>query len=397
MITIQEYMERNGWCLTRNVGRADVVIIATCGVVQANETHSLNAIAKAAKKASPSSTIVISGCLPEINPEAIRKLGDFLFVPSGQLEKLDQIVNARVLLANIKSPDSTKDEAQITSYLVARSFCRKSRFYKRLFNKFNMSSSFLAGSVLMIKGIEYGKSLIKRTPVNKIVPYFNIKIADGCMNACSFCATRFATGGLRSKPLGQIIEEFQSGLQKGYRIFQLIAEDTGCYGLDIGTNLSDLLEQMFRIDGDYQLIIIDCNPRWLVDKHDELMPVLIRNQDKIKALFVPVQSGSDRILKRMRRQYTAEQAKSILREFNERAPKIPLRTSILVGFPGESEEDFEATKQLISEIGFAEVTINRYEDRPNTPSAQMTDKVDQDTIEGRAQFLVQKMNCRLLS
>lgn len=397
LIHIQQYLQANGWTHTKRLNHADLIIIATCGVVRLNEINSLKAITNAAHRKARSADIIVTGCLPNINPDAINKIGNFIFVPPVKLHKLDTIINATIPLKDIDPPDSIMDNRDITNYLIARSFCRKFGFYKMLFYKFSMNSEFLKASVYANKFIGYTKHLVNRTRQKKIMPYFNINIADGCKNVCSFCATKFATGPLRSKQLDQIITEFLNGLRKGYKIFQLIGEDTGCYGLDIGTNLTALLKKMLKIEGDYQIIIIDCNPRWLVEQRDEIMPVLVDNQNKIKEIFVPLQSGSDHILEQMNRKYTAEQARSVLKELNERAPQIDLRTSLLVGFPGETEKNFDATKQLISGIDFAEVTVNRYEDRPHTRASKMPNKVDQEIIENRAQFLSEEMNCLILS
>jgi tRNA A37 methylthiotransferase MiaB len=396
-IHIQKYLQANGWTFTRNMRQADLIIIATCGVVRLNELNSLRAIAKAANKMRNSTQIVVTGCLPKINPVEIRKLGDFIFVPTGELEKLDSIIQANKPFAQIEAPDSITDNRDITNYLVARSFCRRSRLYKWLFQHFSMNNTFLTASVSGNRMIESLKSIVTRVPRRKVVPYYNVRIADGCMNKCTFCATKFATGLLRSRPLETIVQEFKSGLQKGYKIFQLIAEDTGCYGLDIGTSLSELIQRLCEIEGEYQLVIIDCCPQWLVKQRDEIVPVLVKNQYKIKELFVPVQSGSDSILKKMRRNYIAENVKQVLKELKDRAPGIALRTSFLIGFPGESEEDFLATRQFISDIEFDEVTINRYEDRPGTESSKMSDKVEQRIIESRALFLAKQMNCKILS
>ena len=396
-IHMQRYFQVNGWALTRWIRRADLIIVATCGVVRLNEINSLKGIAEAARKKRASARIVVTGCLPIINPEEIHKLGDFICVPTKQDDKLDAIIQAKIPYAEVAAPDSITDNPDIVNYLVARSFCRRSTLYKKLFHAFSMNGRFLAVSVSVNRAIEYLKSLISKTPCKKVVPYFNIKIGDGCMSECTFCATRFATGQLRSRPKELIIADFRSGLEKGYKIFQLIAEDTGCYGLDIGSSLADLLKTIFAIEGDYQLVIIDCCPQWLVEQHDEIIPVLVAHQDKIKELFVPVQSGCDRVLQRMKRKYTARQVTEVLKELNERAPALALRTSLLIGFPGETDRDFEDTKQFLQGIKFAEVTVNRYEDRPNTESSAMADKVRPETIEARAQFLADKMGCRVLS
>lgn len=396
-IHIQRYLQANDWILTRNMRQADLIVIATCGVVKLNEINSLRAVQKASQVKSKSARIVVTGCLPKINPAEIRKLGDFIFVPTGELSKFDSVIQVRIPFAQVGAPDSITDNKDITNYLVARSFCRRSKPYKWLFHRFSMNGPFLTASVAGNKSIEYVKSLVTRVPRRKVVPYFNIRIAEGCMSDCTYCATKFATGRLKSRPLEKIIAEFRDGLQKGYKVFQLIAEDTGCYGLDIGGSLAELLRQLFAIEGKYKLVIIDCCPQWLVEQHDELMPVLIRNQDKLKEIFVPLQSGSDRMLKLMSRQYEAESVRKVLQELKDRAPGIAIRTSFLIGFPGETEDDFDATKAFIGAVKFDEVTINRYEDRPGTESSMMHGKIGQEIIENRARFLAEKMDCKILS
>lgn len=394
---VQKYLADNGWEATTRLRRAELIVIATCGVVRANELRSLDAIAKAARRASPSAAIVVSGCLPKINDGAIRELGDFIFVPSGELDRLDEVVHPRIPMCRVETPDSVRDAPQINNYLVARSFCRKSRLYKKMFDAFYMNPTFLSVSVGLGRLVGRVRRLVPGAAAGRIAAYYNIRILSGCRSACAFCATQFATGELRSRSQEEILEDFKRGLDRGYRYFQLISEDTGCYGLDIGTNLPELLRRIFGIEGDYQIIIIDCHPRWLVEFRNELVPVIVENQDRIKEMFVPVQSGSDCILAQMRRDYTVAEIRVVLKEIRERAPGVALRTSLLVGFPGETEEDFDATKQLIQEIDFAEVTVNRYEDRPGTGSSRMNGKVDQEVIECRARFLVERMKCRLLS
>jgi tRNA A37 methylthiotransferase MiaB len=396
-IRIQEYLQRNGWKLTRRLMSADLIVIATCGVVHANEINSLRAIEHAARKKSASSRLVVTGCLPNINPVAIRLLGDFTLIPTVDIENIDKLVKPGIPFKHIKAPDSVKSGRDVTNYLVARSFCRKSLIYKALFNRFGMNSNFTATSVLVGKSLKYIKGLRSGHRNPKIVPYYNIAIARGCLSACAFCATKLAIGGLRSRPEEEILDEFKKGLDRGYGIFQLISEDTGCYGLDIGSSLPSLLRKLFSIEGNYKVMIIDYHPRWLISQYRELVPLLIENRSKVREMFIPVQSGSDRMLELMGRNHRANEIKAILQEVKEKAPCISLRTSLLIGFPGETEEDFEATKDFIRGVGFSEVTVNRYEDRPNTPSSKMQGKVEGKTIERRAKFLAEHMNCHILS
>ena len=397
VMQIEKYLVENGWRMTRRMRQADLIIVATCGVVKLNEINSLRAVAAAAKKRKHGARIVVTGCLPKINPGEINALGDFIFIPSGRLDGFDAVVNAGKPFAEVGSPDSVTDNKDITNYLMARTYCRRSTLYKWLFHRYGMNGSFLAASVKTFRMIDLLRNFIDGKQGRKIIPYYNIKIADGCLSNCAFCATKFATGRLRSRAPERIIEDFQEGLQKNYKMFQLIAEDTGAYGKDIGIDFSELLRRIFSIEKDYQLIIIDCCPQWLVEQREVILPLLIAHQDKVKELFIPIQSGSDKILKSMQRGYSAAEVGSVLKEIQDRAPQINLRTSFLVGFPGETEDDYSKTKRFIAAMNFFEVTVNRYEDRPGTLASTMADKIPLEIIELRARVLAQELNCRILS
>jgi tRNA A37 methylthiotransferase MiaB len=396
-IQIKKYLKINGWAEANRLRKANIIIIATCGVVDKNEKNSLEAVEKAMMSKRKDAAVIITGCLSKINPVALERIGTFHYIPNGQLDRIDSFVKPRIPIKDVLYPDSIQDGGSITDYLIARSFCRKSDFYKKLFDRYSMNTTFLKVSVLSSKLLGEMKNLFNDKTYTRIKPYYNIKIADGCLSHCTFCATRFATETLKSRPLEEILDDFNRGLKKGYEIFQLLSEDSGCYGLDIGSSITELLEKMFEKKANYKITLIDFGPRWLIEQQEKLIPLLSQNQDRVKELFVPFQSGSNKLLDQMKRGYHCEELISVLKFLRKKAPKIAIRTSVLVGFPGESEEDFGATTSVIQEIDFDEVTINRYEDRPLTASSKMDDKVPQEIIESRAEFLVKNMACNLLS
>lgn len=397
VIHIQRYLQANGWQSSRRPEDADLIVVATCGVVALNELNSLRSIQEAMRRCKkPGARVVVTGCLPLINPGPIEALGECLFIPTGQLDKLDALIGARVPFSQVELPDSISDNKDIVNYLVARSFCRQSALYKKVFYKFFMDGRFLEASIACKQAYESAKALLTGKPKRKFQPYYNVKIADGCLSNCSFCATKYATGTLRSRPLEAIVSDFRRGLRKGYKVFQLIAEDTGCYGRDSGSSLARLLTALCEQEGDFQLIIIDCSPQWLVEDREEILPVLARYQQHIRELFVPLQSGSDNVLHAMHRKYAIKDALEVLGAIRTQAPAIALRTSLLIGFPGETSEDFEASRRAARALDFAEVTINRYEDRPKALSATLPGKVAQSDIEHRARILAED-GCYILS
>ncbi len=391
MTKIHGYLLENGWQLVNDIFAADVIIVSTCGVVERQERLSLAAIRDITKRRNPSAKVFITGCLTKIDPGKIQGIGDFTLIPTRELNKFDEVLNSRVDFESVPDANVLTNQGGVFDYVLAYRFLRNSLFLG-VFRRLSTSETFLKFCVFVnhkVNSIKYRLGLTSR---KKILPYYNIRIAHGCLCACTFCATRFATGTLKSKPEDQIVEEFKSGLKEGYRIFQLVNEDTGCYGIDIGTTFPNLLRKILAVTGDYQIILIDFNPQWVVKYYDELLSIFLAHRDKIRELFVSLQSGSDRILQAMGRSYDVATVKNMLINFRRQVPEIMLRTTALIGFPGETEEDFEMTKKTCQEIGFAEVEIDKYEDRPRTRSSAMKDKIPPDIINRRGRELKKAMD-----
>jgi tRNA A37 methylthiotransferase MiaB len=382
-IRIYNYLGINDWQMTQKISEADLIVVSTCGAVQEKEDGSINAINKINKKRSPTSRMLISGCLPKINQARIKELGNFEYVPIRELEKFDQLLGSRIKFKDIKEANTINENTDILSYVLAYRLFRNSGSFIHLFNRFSMNRWFLKTSILVMDIYDLIKSAVQFRSPQKIVPYYNVSIAEGCVGDCAYCAIKHATGGLISKPLGEIVADVKSGVRRGHKFIQLVSEDTGCYGIDKDLTIVDLLKKILEIEGDYKLIIIDFNPRWVIAYFDELLPVLVKYQDKIRELFVPLQSGSNDVLNRMNRYYEIDDVTQRLKKIRENAPKIRLRTTIIVGFPGETSADFEKSKQVIQDIGFHEVTLNKYEDRPNSKSSDFEHKISQSLIDKR--------------
>ncbi len=387
MTKMHEYLLRNDWLLVDDVSSADIIIISTCGVIKRQERLSVAAIRDITKKKRlPSAKVFITGCLTKIDPGKIQELGDFTLISTRDLDQFDEVLNSRVEFESVPDANVLTDQGGILDYVLAYRFLKNS-FFLKVFRCLSTNKKFLRFCVFVNRNVNSIKYRLGLNSRKKIVPYYNIRIAHGCLCACTFCATRFATGKLKSKPEDRIIEEFKNGLRAGYKIFQLVNEDTGCYGMDIGTTFSNLLRRILAIEGDYQLILIDFNPQWIVKYYDELLPIFLKHRGKVRELFVSLQSGSDRILKAMGRSYDIETVKNMLIDLRKQVPEIILRTTALIGFPGETEEDFEMTKKAIQEVGFSEVEIDKYEDRPGTSSSMMKDKIPQEIIDKRGSEL----------
>lgn len=385
---IYEYLVLNGWAFTKHIPSADLIVISTCGTIRKNEELSLTAIKNITRKKSQSARVIITGCLPKINPARIGELGDFELVPTRDLEMFDSVLNSSTKFREVPDANMVSNDLGFLDYVLAYRLFRNSYSIK-LYIRLSTSRKFLKFCIFAGEAFNIFKSKLGLALRKKIVPYYNLRIAEGCAFACSYCAIKFATGRLRSKPIDKIVDEFQQGLKLGYKVFQLVCEDTGCYGLDIGTTVPVLLRRIFEVKGDYQIIVIDFGGYWLVKYYDELLPILKNNADKIRELYVSLQSGSDRVLRAMKRPEESEDVKAKLKELKEKIPQLDLRTTVIIGFPGETEEDFMKTVEAIKEIDFSEVQLNKYEDRPGTVSSTMEDKLPQELIDRRYEVIKQ--------
>jgi threonylcarbamoyladenosine tRNA methylthiotransferase CDKAL1 len=390
MTKIHGYLLTNGWQLVNDISAAEIIIISTCGVIERQETLSLAAIRDITKRRNPAARVFVTGCLAKIDPGKIQAIGNFTLIPTGDLRRFDEALSSTVAFEDVPDANVLTNQGSIFDYVLAYRFLRNSLFL-RLFRRLSTSEKFLRSCVFVNQNVNSIKYTLGLTPRKKLLPYYNIRIAHGCLCSCTFCATRFATGKLKSKPVDRIVEEFKNGLREGHKIFQLVNEDTGCYGIDIGTTFPHLLRAILAVEGDYQLILIDFNPQWLVKYYDELLSIFLEHRGKIRELFVSLQSGSDKILKAMGRSYESETVKNMLIDLRERVPEIMLRTTALIGFPGETQEDFEMTKKACQDIAFAEVEIDKYEDRPGTRSSLMKDKVPRKIINRRGKELKRAM------
>ena len=383
-----QYLERNDWSFTRRVRSADLIIISTCGTIKKNERLSLAAIKNISKKRPAHAKMVITGCLPKINPDSIREIGEFDLVPTREMERLDTLLDAKVKYESIPDANLVSNELGFLDYVLAYRLFRNS-YSLNLYTKLSTSQSFNKLCVFVGDTVNGIKSKLSATKRQKIVPYYNLRIAEGCSFGCTYCAIRFATGRLKSKPIDDVISEFKTGIDQGHTLFQLVSEDTGCYGIDIDLTIVDLLRQMLEVKGNYQLLLVDFCGYWLVKYYDELFPLFSQHRDKIKEIYVSLQSGSDRVLKAMKRPERSGQVRDKLKHLHKHLPEINLRTTVILGFPGETEEEFEETVDAVKALPFSEVQLNKYEDRPGTVSSRLEDKIPQAVIDRRYERIKQ--------
>jgi MiaB-like tRNA modifying enzyme len=202
-----------------------------------------------------------------------------------------------------------------------------------------------------------------------------VAISEGCLGACSYCATRFARGRLRSFPVESIVREVESALEHGYREVQLTSQDTAVYGRDTSTSLPELLGELVDLPYEFRIRVGMMNPTFAGDIFDDLLQVF-ESRKVYKFLHLPVQSGSNLVLRHMRRGYRVEDFTQLVAEFRRRFPDSTLSTDLIVGYPTEGEEDFQKSLELIKEIKPEVLNITRFSPRPGTEAAKLRDVHD---------------------
>ncbi len=214
---------------------------------------------------------------------------------------------------------------------------------------------------------------------------FIVPIADGCAGECSFCITKLARRKLRSYPMREIVEAVKEAVAKGAVEVELTAQDTAAYGLDLGgeVRLPDLVEEVAEIEGNFMVRVGMMTPEQAMSTVDGLVEAL--NMEKVyKFVHLPVQSGSDKVLKLMNRKYTIDEYKRLVKELRSKVPGLSVATDIIVGHPGEDEEDFQQTLDLMKELRFERIHLAMYSIRPNTVSAglpQVPDSVKKERMK----------------
>ncbi len=293
---------------------ASLVIFNTCTVKTPTENKILSLIDKTVKT---NKKIIISGCLSQSEPEKIKK----------------RYPNAIVL--------------GVDAYKYLPNIIRQNNINLKIENDINKIS----------------KPLLKSTKWNK---YRNIiQINEGCLNSCSFCATKNARGRLQSSSLSSIIEAIRK--EKTPEVW-LTSQDTACWGFDIQSDLSKLIYEIDKINRKFWVRIGMGNPNNFIKILDDIVEAF--QSDKIyKFLHLPVQSGSNSVLKHMKRGYTVEEYEEIVKAFRRKIPNITLSTDVICGYPTETSEDFKQTIETIIKTRPSITNISRYWERNNTTAA----------------------------
>jgi MiaB-like tRNA modifying enzyme len=310
-----------GWRLTKFPAKADVIVYNTCAVKGPTENRMIHVLKHVPRKKK----LIVAGCLPLINFERLQKEVRFNGAVGPAIgDRIEDIVNR--ISKGEKVVELEEAESSFPSLDLPR---------------------------------------LRSSPVISIIP-----ISYGCSGSCAYCCVRFARGRLRSYGIDEIVEKAKSDLASGVHELWLVSQDTGCYGRDRDTNLAELLKALCRIEGDFRIRVGMMTPNMAEDILEDLIEAY-EDEHIFKFVHLPMQSGDDEVLKRMRRFYTARDFRRMVDAFRASFPGITLSTDVICGFPGESENAFKKTLQLIEDVKPDIVNVSKFFARPKTAAAEM--------------------------
>ena len=209
-----------------------------------------------------------------------------------------------------------------------------------------------------------------------------VNIMFGCNNFCSYCIVPYVRGRERSRKPEDIVKEVKQVVSEGVKEVMLLGQNVNSYGktLEEPMSFAQLLREVEKVEGLERIRFMTPHPK---DLSDDLIEVMATSKKVCKHMHLPMQSGSSRLLKLMNRHYTKEQYVALAKKIQERIPGVSFTTDIIVGFPGETEEDFEETLDVVREVGFDSAYTYVYSKRSGTPAASMDDQIDKDVIKDR--------------
>ncbi len=342
-IGISTAMRKAGFIETADEKTADIIIINSCSVTGASDKKACHEIVRI-KKINPSAVILLAGCFPQAFPDEAEKTGADIVTGNASKNSIPEL-----LKKYLSDREKTAAITPMPAFYEDMELCRQGEKTRAF-----------------------------------------IKIEDGCNRFCSYCIIPYARGRVRSRSIDDIVSEASECVRAGQKEIVLIGINLSCFGQDTGKNLADAVEAVCGIDGVERVRLSSIEPELL----DEKMLDRLSAQKKLCPHFhLSLQSGSDATLKRMNRRYTADEFYEIVRSIRSRFPNAAVTTDIMVGFAGETEEEFEESCRFAEKVGFAKIHVFSYSIREGTAAAKRTDHIAENIKNERYKILSDIDNC----
>lgn len=334
---LKEQMEASNYIYDDN--NPDIIIVNTCSVTNVADNKSLKAL-RSIKKNNSNSTLVVCGCSAEHNKEKYIDLDVDILIGNRDKTKLVELINKY-----------QKDKKKRVQFYEGRD----STFENMNVSKFSDKTRAF------------------------------VKIQDGCDNFCTYCVIPYVRGTVRSKDFNDSVKEIKELVDMGHQEIVFTGIDTGSYGKNTNHNLVDLIKEISKIDNLKRIRISSIE---MTSISDDLINEIKNNPKVCGHLHISLQSGSSRILKLMNRKYTKEEYLNIIKELRKARPDINLTTDVIVGFPSETESDFEECIAFCKECEFSKIHVFPYSKREGTAAAKMDKQIDNSIKKERARRLI---------
>ena len=327
-----------GHTLATDSSESDLNLIVTCSVKDTTANKMMHRI-----KSLKTKPLIVAGCLPKAEQSNVEKFTE----------------NASLL-----GPNSLGKTLDV------------------------INSTLIGKKQIALEDSDLSKVGLPKVRLNSAVGI--VEIASGCMSECTFCQTKLAKGDLSSYRLGDIVRQVQTEIKEGCKEVWLTSTDNGCYGFDIGTDLPTLVNAVSEIPEDFMIRVGMMNPMYMSRIKQELIESY-DNEKVFKFLHIPVQSGSNKVLNDMKRGHTSETFREIVKKTKDRFENFTISTDIIVGFPSETEEDFQKTLALLDETKPDVVNLSKYSARPGTDAAELK-QIDAAEIKRRSKIIFEQIN-----
>lgn len=339
-----EKLNNNGFDIAPTIEDSDIVIVNTCGFIEDAKKEAIENILEVAqyKEAGVISAVVVTGCLAERYQDEILK----------EISEVDAVIGI----------GADRDIVKV---------CQKAAL--------GITTSFFPKKEYLLLD---GERMLSTPP-----HWAYLKISDGCDNKCSYCAIPGIRGGYIERPMESILEEAERLAKDGVKEIILVAQDTTKYGLKLygEYKLAELLKKLVKIDGIQWIRLFYCYPDRVTD---ELIDVIAKEEKICSYIDIPLQHCNKEILSDMNRNGSYESLKALLEKMKEKIPDLSLRTTFMVGFPGETEEQFEELCRFVKEMKFDKMGCFAYSPEEDTPAFDFDNQIDENVKKRRAEVLM---------
>jgi len=327
-----------GHTLVENSSESDLNIVVTCSVKDATANKMIHRI-----KSLKTKPLIVAGCLPKAEKSTVEKFSE----------------NASML-----GPNSLGKTLQV------------------------IDSALKGTRLVALEDSDLSKVGLPKVRLNSVVGI--VEIASGCMSECTFCQTKLAKGDLTSYRIGDIVRQIETEINEGCKEIWLTSTDNGCYGFDINTDLPSLIDTVVEIPQDFKVRVGMMNPMYMARIRENLIRSF-ENDKVYKFLHIPVQSGSNAVLNDMKRGHTMETFRDVVKKARDRFPEFTISTDVIVGFPSETQKDFEKTVNLLKETKPDVVNLSKYSARPGTEAAEW-EQIDVSEVKKRSKEIFELIN-----